>query len=151
MDVLILNDYDQEDDESFTVTLSDPDNPELGILGSTTVTIEANDGPPPAPTGLTVASGRVDGEVELSWDEIPETVNILRLEYRYRTDGDYGGWTSVPGYSSRTHSVGGADRWRAALVPNSCGEPKYVREPRPRSKRPSCSTIRAASRYRLTR
>ena len=101
----LLDDTAQEGDETFTVTLSNPVNATLGGSAATTVTILANDGTPPAPSGLRATIGRVGGEVRLDWDRPAVIDNIGRHEYRYSTSGGYGEWTALPssGSSATTH------------------------------------------------
>ena len=51
--------------------------------------------PPPAPANL-MASPAGPGEVALSWDAPAADSGVTRHEYRFKTTGDYGGWTAIP-------------------------------------------------------
>ena len=47
--------------------------------------------PLPAPTGFRAEAG--DGEVTLSWD--PPGSGVTHHDYRFKTDGSYGGWNEI--------------------------------------------------------
>ena len=47
---------------------------------------------PPPPANLRASPD--DGEVALSWNA--PASGVTRHEYRYKTDGEYGGWTAIP-------------------------------------------------------
>ncbi len=68
---------------------------------STTPTARA----PDKPTGLAVLTG--DGQITLSWTD-PSDASILKWQYAYKTSGDYGRWTDIPGSGAITtsHTVG---------------------------------------------
>ena len=103
--VTIINDGDDEEDETFTVTLTNASGAEIGrAIGQ--VTIQDNDGEgttvvntPSEPQNLVAEEG--DGEVTLSWS--PPTSNggseIVRYEYRYAEGSDPlpEDWTTVSG------------------------------------------------------
>ena len=48
---------------------------------------------PEAPAGFGAAAG--DAQVTLNWN-VPSATGITGHEYRYKTDGTYGGWTAIP-------------------------------------------------------
>ena len=68
---------------------------------STTPTARA----PDKPTGLAVLTG--DGQITLSWTDASDA-SILKWQYAYKTSGDYGDWTDIPGSGATTtsHTVG---------------------------------------------
>ena len=47
----------------------------------------------PTPTGLTATAG--DGQVTFSWDAPASGSGVTHHEYRFKTDGSYGGWTTI--------------------------------------------------------
>ena len=62
--------------------------------------------PPAAPAGLTAEQGRVDGEVQLSWDAPAPTDDIEHHDYRYHTGGRYSAWITIPASGSSSNHVG---------------------------------------------
>ena len=62
--------------------------------------------PPAAPAGLTGEQGRVDGEVQLSWDAPAPTDDIEHHDYRYHTGGRYSAWITIPASGSSSNQVG---------------------------------------------
>ena len=70
--------------------------------------------PPPPPGNLTASPG--DGEVTLSWDAPASDWTVTRHEYRYKTEGNYGGgttegdygdWTTMPDSGRGENNVSG--------------------------------------------
>ena len=56
--------------------------------------------PPPPPGNLRASPG--DGEVALSWEAPASDWVVTRHEYRYKTEGNYGGWTTEGDYGDWT-------------------------------------------------
>lgn len=104
--VAITDDGQEEENEGFTVELSDAEGARIGD-GTGDVTILDNDGDgtadvPDIPRDLAAEPG--DGEMELSW-AVPASdggAPITRYEYRHAKTGDPypDGWTTVPGGSA---------------------------------------------------
>ena len=59
---------------------------------------------PGKPAGFLALTG--DGRVELSWEN-PDDSSITKWQYAYRTTGDFGDWTDIPGSGAATtgHTV----------------------------------------------
>ncbi len=112
VDIPIINDTDDESDETFRVQLAAPLLPAGVTLGSpnvATVTIVSDDAPLPAPTALTATAG--EGEATLAWTYTPPAVDRTSgFDYRVRAGtAAWGAWTAVPGgdASTRSHTVMG--------------------------------------------
>ena len=104
--VAIADDNQEEENEDFTVELSDAEGAQIAD-GTGEVTILDNDGEgtadvPDIPRDLSATPG--DGEMELSW-AVPASdggAPITRYEYRYAKTADPypDSWTTVPGGSA---------------------------------------------------
>ena len=91
--------------------LADSDGDEVasfttGVAGVPAVVNYSTQTPPlPAPTGFRAEPG--DGEVTLSWDPPSSGSGVTHHDYRFKTDGSYGGWIEIddsgPG---ETHASG---------------------------------------------
>ena len=100
--ISITDDNTHEETETFSVTLTSAQGATLGTNVEKVVTIFDDDEsePPGPPLNLSATPG--DGQVTLSWDP-PANANDLGVEigggyqFRYKTDGDYGLWTTVIG------------------------------------------------------
>ena len=100
--VSITEDEVDEDDETFTVTLSDPSNATLGSTDEATVTITDNDERPEPPSGLSASPG--DAQVALSWDD-PDDSSISKYQYRKKAgSGAFGSWADIPDSDDETTS-----------------------------------------------
>ena len=66
--VMILNDDHREGNETFAVTLSDPENATLGNSVATTITVLANDGPP---SGLTAGARQIEARLAAKTQRTP--------------------------------------------------------------------------------
>lgn len=69
----------------------DSDFPPLTEDAQVTVRLTHPPAPPP-PANLRASPD--DGEIALSWNA--PASGVTRHEYRYKTDGEYGGWTAIP-------------------------------------------------------
>ena len=69
---------------------------------------DADQGAPLTPQGLTAEAGARAGAVVLAWTAPAPHLVYDRHEYRYKTDGAYGSWRSIPN-SGRTPTVEGAN------------------------------------------
>ena len=67
---------------------------------------------PDKPAGFSATPG--DGQVSLKWTD-PDDATITGWQYRYRTEGDYGPWTGIPGSGATTtaHTVTGLENGTA--------------------------------------
>ena len=79
----------------------------LGTPSSVTITVRDDDTPPLAPRNLAAQAG--DTEATLRWDapaaSSPDHGQpVLRYEYRVKTTGSFGSWTTVPGSDADTRS-----------------------------------------------
>ena len=95
-DAAAIQDSDGDDTPSFTT----------GRDGVPAVVNYSTQTPPlPAPTGFRAEPG--DGEVTLSWDPPGSGSGVTHHDYRFKTDGSYGGWIEIddsgPG---ETHASG---------------------------------------------
>ena len=79
----------------------------VGAPGSATVTVFDADGGRPTPANLIASPGAGGGEVVLSWDAHAPHLAFTRHQYRYKTDGNYAGWTDIP--NSGQHYTGAGD------------------------------------------
>ena len=68
----------------------------VGAPGSATVTVLDVDTGRPQPANLMAEAGAGAGEVVLSWDAHAPGLSFRRHQYRYKTDGNYAGWTDIP-------------------------------------------------------
>ena len=68
----------------------------VGAPGSATVTVLDVDTGRPQPANLMAEAGAGVGEVVLSWDAYAPGLSFRRHQYRYKTDGNYAGWTDIP-------------------------------------------------------
>ena len=65
-----------------------------GVAGVPAVVNNSTQTPPlPAPTGFRAEPG--DGEVTLSWDPPGSGSGVTHHDYRFKTDGSYGGWIEI--------------------------------------------------------
>ena len=107
--VSITDDTDDDDGETFTVTLGNPDNATLGD-GTAQITITDDDELPGAPRDLEADPD--DGEVTLSWSPPASSgsADIDEYEYRYAESSDAfpDGWTDVPGGAAATEVTVGS-------------------------------------------
>ena len=69
---------------------------------------DADQGAPLTPQGLTAEAGARAGAVVLAWTAPAPHLVYDRHEYRYKTDGAYGSWRSIPN-SGRTPTVEGTN------------------------------------------
>ncbi len=105
--VAITDDTEDDDGETFTVTLSNPGNATIDDAEAT-VTITDNDDPVPgAPMGLGATAG--DREVTLTWEPPSGGSTPFGYGYRYKVGaGAFGDTTSVTGgAAARTVTVTG--------------------------------------------
>ena len=98
--ISITDDNTHEETETFSVTLTSAQGATLGTNVVKTVSIVDDDNRPPGPP-LNLSATPGDDQVTLSWDP-PANANALNVDigdyqYRYKTDGDYSGWTTVSG------------------------------------------------------
>ncbi len=68
----------------------------VGAPGSATVTVLDVDTGRPQPANLMAEAEAGIGEVVLSWDAHAPGLSFRRHQYRYKTDGNYVGWTDIP-------------------------------------------------------
>ena len=104
-----VDDSTDEDDETFTVTLSGVSaNAQLASDATATGTIIDDDGGPTPPTNFSVTPGNT--QVALSWDA-PSSSDVTGHEFRYKTGGSYpAAWTAIAnsaagGVNEASHTV----------------------------------------------
>ena len=99
--ISITDDTEDDDAETFIVTLGSADNATIGTA-TATVTITDNDDPVPGtPENLAATPG--DKEVMLEWDPPTTGGDPESYEYRYQAGSDpFTEWKAVPGGASAT-------------------------------------------------
>ena len=94
IEVQTTEDDSSESAETFTLTISNPDNATLTTDTTATGTINNRATTAPEPTTFAAAVG--DEEVVLSWDAAVSASGVTRHEYRYKEGtGAYQGWVPI--------------------------------------------------------